>query len=124
MTEKVRLGILGTGNMAHQFAAGLQHAENVELAAVGSRGRETAERFAQEFALQRRYSNYEDLATDPEVDLVYVSTPHSCHVRNTLMCLEAGKAVICEKPFAINAGEARMMIAAAREKQLFLMEAM
>jgi len=124
MTEKVRLGILGTGNMAHQFASGLQHAENVELAAVGSRGRETAGRFAREFGLHRQYSDYAGLASDPEIDLVYVSTPHSCHVQNTLMCLEAGKAVICEKPFAINAGEARVMIDTARERQVFLMEAM
>ena len=124
MAEKVRLGILGTGNMAHQFAAGLQHAVNVELAAVGSRGRETADRFAREFGLQRQYSDYADLASDPEIDLVYVSTPHACHVQNTLMCLESGKAVICEKPFAINAGEARLMIDKARERQLFLMEAM
>jgi predicted dehydrogenase len=124
MSKKIRLGILGTGNMAHQFATGLQHAENVELVAVGSRSRESAERFAQEFGLERQFSDYQALAAAPGIDLVYVSTPHSCHLQNTLMCLDAGKAVICEKPFAINASEAALMIEKAREKRLFLMEAM
>ena len=124
MTDKVRLGILGTGNMAHEFARGLQHAGNVELTAVGSRSQESAERFAREFAVPKPYSEYAALADDPELDIVYISTPHSCHAENSLMCLDAGKAVICEKPFAINAAEASLMIEKARAKGLFLMEAM
>lgn len=124
MAEKIRLGILGTGNMAHQFALGLQHAGNIELVAVGSRGQETAKRFAREFGLSKSFAEYQDLADDPGIDLVYIATPHSSHAENTLMCLDAGKAVICEKSFAINSHEARLMIEKAREKRLFLMEAM
>jgi len=124
MSEKIRLGILGTGNMAHQFATSLRHAGNVELVAVGSRSRESAVRFAGEFGGLRAFADYQALASDPGVDLVYISTPHACHVQNTLMCLDAGKAVICEKPFAINAAEAGLMVERAREKRLFLMEAM
>jgi predicted dehydrogenase len=124
MTEKIRLGILGTGNMAHEFAKGLQHAVNVELIAVASRRQDSADRFAGEFELTKSFAHYEALAADPDVDLAYVSTPHSCHLHNSLMCLEAGKPVICEKPFTINAQEASLLIETAREKRLFLMEAM
>ncbi|MGH8033724.1 MAG: Gfo/Idh/MocA family protein [Lysobacterales bacterium] len=124
MAAKIRLGILGTGNMAHQFARACQYAENIELVAVASRSRGSAGQFALEFDLPKHYSAYQTLAADPAIDLVYVSTPHSCHVENSLMCLEAGKAVICEKPFAINAREAGLMIERARAKKLFLMEAM
>jgi len=94
------------------------------LLAVGSRSPGTAQHFASEFGVPRHYSSYEALASDPDVQLIYVATPHSCHLENSLMCLDAGKAVICEKPFTINAGEAARLIAKAREKRLFLMEAM
>jgi predicted dehydrogenase len=124
VTAKIRLGILGTGNMARQFATGLRHAGNVELLAVASRQRESAERFAREFGLRKGYASYRELAADRDIDLVYIATPHSCHLHDTLMCLDAGKAVLCEKPFAINAREAELMIEKAREKRLFLMEAM
>lgn len=124
MAEKVRLGILGTGNMARQFALGLRHTREVELMAIGSRHPETALRFATEFDVPKHFASYEALASDPAIDLVYVATPHSCHLDNSLMCLDAGKAVICEKPFAINASEASLIIEKAREKRLFLMEAM
>jgi len=124
MTEKIRLGILGTGKMAGDFARGLRHADNIELVAVGSRSLESAQRFAGEFGVPGQYASYEALASDRDVQLIYVATPHSCHLENSLMCLDAGKAVICEKPFTINAGEAARLIAKAREKRLFLMEAM
>lgn len=124
MPQKIRLGILGTGNMARQIARACTHAGNIELLAVASRSAESAQQFASEFELPKHYGSYEALAADPGIDLVYVSTPHSCHRDNSLMCLDAGKAVICEKPFAINAREAAEIIARAREKRLFLMEAM
>lgn len=124
MGRKVRLGILGTGNMARAFATGLQHAHNIELHAVASRSEASAAQFATEFKVARHYSDYSALAADPDIELVYIATPHSCHRENSLMCLDAGKAVLCEKPFAINAGEAAQVIAKAREKDLFLMEAM
>ena len=123
-TEKIRWGILGTGNIAHQFARGLTVVDDAELIAVGSRSKESADRFGDEFRVPHRHSSYEALANDPEVDAIYVSTPHPFHKANTILCLEGGKAVLCEKPFALNAAEAEEMIALARRKGLFLMEAM
>lgn len=123
MTKHIRWGVLGTGNIARQFARGLQNLPDAELAAVGSRRFETAQTFAETFG-GRAYGSYEALAADPEVDAVYISTPHTLHAENSLLCLERGKAVLCEKPFALNAGEARRVIGAARAKKLFLMEAM
>lgn len=124
MEQKIRWGILGTGNIAHQFARGLSVLTDAELVAVGSRSQETADAFGDEFGVGRRHPSYEALANDPDVDAIYVSTPHSLHRENSLLCLDAGKAVLCEKPFTINAREAEEVVKAAREKQLFLMEAM
>lgn len=120
----LRWGILGTGNIAKQFARGLAVLPDAELAAVGSRAQDTADAFGDEFGAARRHASYEALAADAEVDAIYVATPHSLHRENTLLCLEHGKAVLCEKPFAINAAQARDMAAAARDRGLFLMEAM
>lgn len=119
----IRWGIIGSGNIAGQFARGLSVLDDAALVAVGSRRQETADRFGDEFDVPHRHASYEDLAADPDVDIVYIATPHSLHRENTLLCLEAGKAVLCEKPFAINAAEAREMVARAREKKLLLMEA-
>ena len=122
--EAIRWGILGTGNIASVFAKGLTFLSDAQLVAVGSRAAESAQRFAERFDVPRAHDSYEALANDPDVDIVYVSTPHSLHYDNTMLCLRAGKAVLCEKPFAINAREAAEMIATARERKLFLMEAM
>jgi predicted dehydrogenase len=122
--DKIRWGILGTGVIAHKFATGLKSAPEAELVAVGSRTQATADKFGDEFGAPHRHASYEALANDPEVDVIYVSTPHSLHKANTLLCLNAGKAVLCEKPFAINAVETEAMIQLARQKGLFLMEAM
>jgi dihydrodiol dehydrogenase / D-xylose 1-dehydrogenase (NADP) len=124
MADKIRWGILGTGGIAHKFATGLQAAPEAELVAVGSRTQAAADEFGNTFGAPRRHASYEALANDPEVDVIYVSTPHTLHKDNTLLCLHAGKAVLCEKPFAVNAGEAAEMISLARQKGLFLMEAM
>jgi predicted dehydrogenase len=124
MSKKVRLGILGTGNMARAFATGLSHAHNVELVAAASRSEASASQFSNEFKVPKHYADYAALVADQEIDLVYIATPHSCHMENSLMCLDAGKAVLCEKPFAINALEAVEVISKARERKLFLMEAM
>mgnify|MGYP001231077353 CR=1 FL=1 len=119
-----RWGILGTGNIAGQFARGLAHAPDAQLIAVGSRSQASADRFGDEFNIRARYASYEGVAADPAVEAVYIATPHPLHYENTLMCLNAGKAVLCEKPFAMNAGQAKDMIRVARQKKLFLMEAM
>ncbi|MEP7292177.1 MAG: Gfo/Idh/MocA family oxidoreductase [Chloroflexota bacterium] len=124
MNEKIRWGILGTGNIAHKFATGLTVVDDAELVAVGSRTQEGADKFADEFGATHRHASYEALANDPEVDAIYVSTPHPFHKDNSILCLNAGKAVLCEKPFTINTREAEEVIAVARAKKLFLMEAM
>lgn len=122
--EKVRWGILGPGAIAHKFVAGLSVIPDAEVVAVGSRSKERANAFADEYGIPRRYGSYQQLVEDPDVDVIYVATPHSFHKEHTLLCLKAGKAVLCEKPMGINAGEVAEMIQVAREKQLFLMEAM
>jgi predicted dehydrogenase len=124
MADKIRWGILGTGVIARKFATGLKAASGAELAAVGSRTQATANEFGNTFGVPRRHASYEELAHDPEIDVIYVSTPHPMHKDNSVLCLNAGKAVLCEKPFTINAIEAEAMISLARQKGLFLMEAM
>ena len=123
-TDVIRWGILGTGNIAQQFAKGLSFLPDAQLLAIGSRREETARDFANNFHVPHTYASYEELATSTDVDVVYIATPHIYHKQNTLLCLKAGKAVVCEKPLAINAKEATEMIAVAREQKLFLMEAM
>ena len=124
MSAKIRWGIIGTGYIADLFAKGLTVVPDAELLAVASRTQAGAEAFATIHNVPRRYDSYAALAADPDIDVIYVSTPHPMHAENALMCLEAGKAVLCEKPFTLNAGEARHVIQTARDKGLFLMEAM
>lgn len=123
-TYVIRWGILGTGGIAHLFAQGLASLPDAKLIAVGSRSRETADAFGTLFNIPHRHATYEDLANDPDIDVVYVGTPHTLHKANSLLCLRAGKAVLCEKPFTINAIEAKEVIDYARAHDLFLMEAM
>jgi predicted dehydrogenase len=120
----VRWGILGTGRIAGLFATGLGSVPAAEIAAVGSRTQAAADTFGDRFAIPRRHGSYAALAADPDVDVIYVATPHTQHAENSLLCLAAGKAVLCEKPFALNAREAEEVIALARARGLFLMEAM
>ena len=124
MADRVRWGVLGPGGIARRFATGLQAVKDADLVAVGSRAKETADAFGDEFQIPRRHVGYDELANDGEVDVIYVATPHVFHMENTLLCLEAGKAVLCEKPFAMNAAQSQIMIDKARETDLFLMEAM
>lgn len=97
---------------------------DAELAAVGSRSRETAESFAREFAIARAYRSWADLVADDSVDVVYVATPAHAHRAATELCIEAGKAVLCEKPFMLDATAARSIVELARARGVFLMEAM
>ena len=124
MNGKIHWGIIGTGDIAKKFATGLSALPDSELVAVASRATKTAETFGDLFHVTKRYSNYESLVLDADVNVIYISTPHNLHKENTLLCLRAGKPVLCEKPFAINAKEATEMIRLARERQIFLMEAM
>jgi len=124
MASPVRWGILSTGNIAHQFARGLSVLDDAELVAVGSRSQAGADTFGDEFCVPNRHGSYEALASDPDVDAIYVATPHPFHKDNSILCLNGGKAVLCEKPFTINADEAREVVAVAESKGIFLMEAM
>lgn len=119
----IRWGIVGTGNIAKIFARDMPLAEGAELVAVGSRTQEAAEVFGEMFNVPRRYSSYEGIINDPEIDVVYVATPHPMHHDITIKLLNACKNVLCEKPMAMNVAETKEMIAAARENGRFLMEA-
>jgi predicted dehydrogenase len=120
----LRWGILGTGLIADAFATDLTLTDSGIVAAVGSRSQEAANRFTQRFGIERAHSSYESLVADPEIDVVYVATPHPMHRDNAILALEAGKPVLVEKPFTMSSAEARDVVAVAREKQLFAMEAM
>jgi predicted dehydrogenase len=122
--EKIHWGILGTGDIAGKFAQALSTLPEAVLAAVGSRTKESAERFGAKWKIPRRHAGYAEMMEDPGVDVIYVATPHTLHRENCIGCLQAGKAVLCEKPFTINAREAEEVVAIAREKKLFLMEGM
>jgi dihydrodiol dehydrogenase / D-xylose 1-dehydrogenase (NADP) len=124
MAKKLRWGILGLGGIARKFADALSFVEDANLAAVGSRNLEKAKTFAAEFKADRFYGSYEELVADPQVDAIYIATPHNLHCENTIMALNAGKHVLCEKPFAVNAKQARQMIDCARKNKKFCMEAM
>jgi predicted dehydrogenase len=120
----LRLGILGTGGIATAFVSDLQLTDSGVVGAVGSRSQGSADRFADEFGIERRHSSYESLVADPAVDVVYVATPHPMHRDNAILALSAGKPVLVEKPFAMHATEATEIVTAARERGLFAMEAM
>lgn len=124
MVKTVNWGILGLGKIAHKFAHDLLLVENAILYGVASRDLAKAKDFANKYQVEQYYSNYKDLTDDPNIDIVYIATPHVHHCKFTLMALNSGKAVLCEKAFGMNKGEVEKMIAKAREKNLFLMEAL
>jgi predicted dehydrogenase len=123
MTDVVRWGILSTGRIAKAFARALKDTPGAVLAGVGSRTVDAAEAFAREFG-GKAYGSYEALAAADDIDLIYIGTPHPMHAENVRMALNAGKGVLCEKPFTMNRAEAEELVALARAKNLFLMEAM
>lgn len=122
--QAIRWGILGTGRIAGEFATAIPYVKGAKIVAVGSRTKAGADEFADRFKITRRHGSYESLVDDPQVDAVYISTPHPMHCDNTMLSLEAGKHVLCEKPFAINSEQANLMIDTARRTKRFLMEAM
>lgn len=123
MTDKIRWGLIGLGSISRKFATGLKQLPDAEIYAVASRSAEKAAAFGAEFGARASYGSYEALAQDPAVDAVYIGTPHTYHMPNTLLCLNAGKHVLCEKPFAVNRAEAQTMVDCARANQRFLMDA-
>lgn len=123
MSDKIRWGLLATGAIAKAFARGVKQSQTGELAAVGSRSADKAEAFGVEFGIPRRHGSYEALLADPEVQAVYISTPHPQHVEWAIKAAEAGKHVLVEKPIGINQYEAQAMMEAATANRVFLMEA-
>jgi predicted dehydrogenase len=124
MADRIRWGIAGTGRIATDFATDLALLPEAELVAVGSRSAAGAARFGDQFGVPHRHVGYDRLVADPEVDAIYVAVPHTGHCEVTLAAISAGKAVLCEKPFALNADEATRMADAAAAAGVFLMEAM
>lgn len=123
MSAKLKWGIIGLGKIARVFTSDLLLSQKSDLYAVASRDAEKAHTFALEFNAQKAYNRYEDLANDPNVDVVYIATPHVFHFKYTMMCLKAGKHVLCEKAFGMNENEVRLMTEEAQKRNLFLMEA-
>ncbi|WP_294588378.1 Gfo/Idh/MocA family oxidoreductase [uncultured Phocaeicola sp.] len=123
MQQKLKVGILGAGHIARKMATTLQEMKEAELYAVAARELSKAEQFANEFQARKAYGNYEALADDPDIDLIYIATPHSHHFAPARMCLLKGKPVLCEKAFTANAREAEELIRIAQEKRVYLAEA-
>jgi predicted dehydrogenase len=124
MGNKIKWGIISTGHISNKFAEALAILPEAELVAVASRDITTARQFAELHHVPKAYASYGELAGDPDIDVVYIGTPHAFHLENSVMCMRKGKAVLCEKALTMNAREAREMVRVAREENVFLMEAM
>ncbi len=124
MQTIINWGVLAPGRIAHKFVHDLKLMTGAKLLAVGSRSLERAREFAAEHGAPHAFGSYEDLIECPGLDVVYIASPHTGHFEHTMMCLERGIAVLCEKPFAMNANEVRRMVDCARANGVFLMEAM
>lgn len=122
--KKTKWGIVGTGYISNRFTDGLEHVEGAEIYAVASRNAGTARAFADKYGITKSYGSYEDMAKDDDIDIVYIGTPNTVHIENSLMFLEAGRAVLCDKPLGSNTAEVKAMITKAREKDVFFMEGM
>lgn len=123
MEKRYNWAVLGCGKIARKFSNDLKLLPNARLYAAAARDLQKAEEFATEVGYEKAFGSYEQMLADPEVDIVYVATPHSHHHDHVLLCLHAGKAVLNEKAFALTLREAEEMVQVAREKKLFLMEA-
>ncbi|MEM9819781.1 MAG: Gfo/Idh/MocA family oxidoreductase [Bacteroidota bacterium] len=124
MSKIYNWGIIGLGNIANKFAEDLALLKNARLHAVASRSLDKAKQFAEKYQAPHHYGTYAELMQCPELDVVYIATPHTSHCEHTMMCLEHQIPVLCEKPFAMNAAEVRRMITLARFQKTYLMEAL
>lgn len=122
-SKKYNWAILGCGHIAEKFALELQELPQASLYAAASRDLSNAQNFATQFGFKKAFGSYEDMVKDPNVDVVYIATPHTFHLEHTLLCLNHKKAVLCEKAFAINSKEVQQMISSSKENNTFLMEA-
>lgn len=123
-TNPCRWGIIGPGKIAQKFAAAIRLAGNAVLQAIASRDAARSREFAEKHGATKWYNNYEQLVADPDIDAIYIATPHAFHAENALLCLKHGKPVLCEKPMALNRKQVEQMVAASRLNNTFLMEAM
>lgn len=119
----MKMACMGAGAIANKMASTVTKMENVEMYAIAARDKERAEAFAAEYGVTKAYGSYEEMLKDPQIELVYIATPHSHHYKCMKMCLEAGKNVLCEKSFTVNAEQAKEIFAIAEEKGLFVTEA-
>lgn len=124
MSRTINWGIIGPGKIANRFASSFKALPQATLYAVASRDIQKAKAFAKKYALQKCFDNYEALANDPDIDVVYIATPHAFHREHTILCLQNKKAVLCEKPLTLNYKYALEMVSVARKNNIFLMEAM
>lgn len=123
MTE-INWGILGTGNIANSFAKDFKYSKGCVIKAVGSRTNKSAQLFADNYSIERAYGSYEDLYTDPQIDVIYIATPHNFHFQNASDALNNGKAVLCEKPITVSPEECKRLMEIAWQNNVILMEAM
>ncbi len=121
---KLKWGVISTGKIAHRFATDIQYCSNAEIIAVGSRDQQKASEFCREFSIPNAYDNYEKLCSAPEVEAVYIGTPHSFHFENSLLAIQNGKSVLCEKPITVNKEQLETLISEAKKQNVFLMEGM
>ena len=124
MNRTYKWGILGAARIAGKFVEGLKILPNAERYAIAARSLERAEAFKEKHGFVKAFGSYEEMLADPELDIVYIATTNNLHFEHTMMCLEAGKAVLCEKPFASDLSQVEQMVNKAREKNVFLMEAL
>ncbi len=122
--KTIRWGILGCGKIARKFAADLRLVEGAELIAAGARTMDSVMAFTNEFPVKHAHDSYEALTANPEVDVIYIASPHAFHYEHAMLCLRHGKAVLCEKPFTINAPQSRKVFEYAKKQELFIMEAL
>lgn len=123
MGKLIRWGILGAGKIANKFASDLRLVEDAKLVAIGSQDKLKGEQFAKTHDIPIVFNSYETLVSSKEVDVIYVATPHGFHHKHVMLCLEHGKAVLCEKAFALNSAQVKEMVELATKKKVFLMEA-
>jgi len=122
--RKVKWGIIGPGKIANQFASDFQFVENATVHAVASNNLQRAHDFAKKYEIPNVYDSYDNLYADPDIDIVYIATPHSFHLMNTTDAIKAGKSVLCEKPITTNLSDCKQVIDLAKKSDQYLMEGM
>ncbi len=122
--RSIKWGIIGTGKIAHVFAAALTGTEDAELYAAASRTKENAEKFAEKYGFEKSYGSYVELAEDPDVDVIYIATPMASHFDDSMLCVSHGRNVLCEKSVTLNTAQLRTLLEEVRSRDVFFMEAM